>query len=492
MKKNRKIRTEITIYTLAFAGMLLVTIWVLQVLFLDFFYERAVHNEIISSAQEIKEDINSEIISEKVERLSDERSVDIKVLFENDGVYNYIQSLSYGSILKSDSNVRYYIYKTETSGGEYFVRHTEELKMPDDDGDGPPPPFDKHDKNKHDDLVTVDESQSLVYSISTQTSDGKKAYVMVSAELEPVDSTVKAITSQFTFMVLIFIIIAVLGGLYISRKLSSPIVSINESAKKLAKGDYSADFNGDGFKETSELSSTLNYAAQELSKTDDFRRELIANISHDLRTPLTMIMGYGEAMRDIPDENTPENVQVIIDEAEHLRRLVNDILSLSKIESGMDIINAEDFDITESIIDIVSRYSKMKAAEGYEINFEYTENVTVKADELKISQAIYNLINNAINFTGDDKRVTVRQILTDKTVRIEVIDTGCGIAEENLKNIWDRYYKENKAHKRANVGTGLGLSIVKGVMELHGGTYGVISKENEGSTFWFELEVHHE
>ena len=104
-------------------------------------------------------------------------------------------------------------------------------------------------------------------------------------------------------------------------------------------------------------------------------------------------------------------------------------------------------------------------------------------------QAVCNLVNNAINHTGDDKRVTVRQIKGENTVRIEVVDTGCGIPKENLKNIWDRYNKENKAHKRSSISTGLGLSIVKGVIELHGGTYGVESCEGKGSVFWFEIEA---
>ena len=359
--------------------------------------------------------------------LAGKESVDIKVLFEGDGVLNYIQNVSYGGILKNDETVRYYIYKTEQEGGEYYGRHTEKIQVPDIEV----PLFGWHDKNEM--FVTAEKVQSLIYSVSAVMNNGKKAYIMVSAKLDPVDSTIKTITSQLAVMSVIFIIIATFGGLYISRKLSTPIVRINESAKKLAGGNYDADFNGDGFKETEELSDTLNYAAGELSKVDGLRRELVANVSHDLRTPLTMIMGYGEVIRDIPGENTPENVQVIIDEAEHLRRLVNDILSLSKIESGMDSLNKEEFDITESIVEIVSRYSKMKAAEGYEIVFKYEENVTVNADELKISQAVCNLVNNAINHTGDDKRVTVRQIKGENTVRIEVVDTGCAIPKENLK-----------------------------------------------------------
>ena len=112
----------------------------------------------------------------------------------------------------------------------------------------------------------------------------------------------------------------------------------------------------------------------------------------------------------------------------------------------------------------------------------------IKCDELKLTQVIYNLINNAITYTGEEKEILVKQTTTDQNVKIEIIDNGKGISEENLPYIWDRYYKLTGEHKRAQIGTGLGLSIVKGILELHKFKYGVISKENEGSNFWFEIE----
>ena len=219
---------------------------------------------------------------------------------------------------------------------------------------------------------------------------------------------------------------------------------------------------------------------------DKLKNELIANISHDLRTPLTMITGYAEAMRDLPGENTPENVQVIVDEANRLSTLVNDLLDISKIQSGVISLDIKEFSITELINGILTRYNKLIAQENYNITFEHGESTVVKGDEIKISQVMYNLINNAITYTGEDKKVVVRQIVEADKVRIEVENPGDKIPEDMLPLIWDRYYKANKEHKRAVVGTGLGLSIVKGILEAHKFSYGVSSQENK-TVFWFDI-----
>ena len=148
-----------------------------------------------------------------------------------------------------------------------------------------------------------------------------------------------------------------------------------------------------------------------------------------------------------------------------------------------------EFNLTDRIQEVLERYNKLKEQDGYRIDFEYQEEVYVCADEFKIFQVIYNLINNAVNYTGSDKRVLVRQLVKEQIVRIEVIDSGEGISEENLPYVWDRYYKVDKTHKRAVMGTGLGLSIVKNILELHHAHYGVESIPSAGSKFWFELTV---
>ena len=275
----------------------------------------------------------------------------------------------------------------------------------------------------------------------------------------------------------------------IAKRVSSPIVSINEAAKELAKGNYDVSFKGSGYQEIQELTDTLNYASKELSKVEGLRRDLIANISHDLRTPLTMITGYGEVMKDIPGENTPENIQIIIDEATRLTSLVNDILDISRFESKTQELSLSMLNITSLIREILLRYNKLTEREGYNFSFNYEEDVFVEGDELKLSQVIYNLINNAITYTGSDKEIVVSQEVKEGFVTIKVIDTGEGIPEEDIPLIWDRYYKVKKTHKRAQVGTGLGLSIAKEILLMHKADFGVESTLGEGSCFWFKLKI---
>ena len=194
-----------------------------------------------------------------------------------------------------------------------------------------------------------------------------------------------------------------------------------------------------------------------------------------------MIIGYAEVMRDLPGENTPENVQVIIDEARRLTTLVNDMLDLSKLQAGTDITG-----VTE---DIVERMRKLTEKDGFTFTFEYENPVYVKADETKITQVIYNFLTNAVNYSDERRDIKVLQTVSNKTVRLSFVDHGKGIPKEKLPNIWDRYYKIDSTHKRSHVGSGIGLSIVKSILEKHNARYGVISNTESGSTFWFELPI---
>ncbi len=333
-----------------------------------------------------------------------------------------------------------------------------------------------------------DMAESVIY-VRIIDVDGAEEVIMINSVLTPVDATVYTLKVQLRFISAIMIVIAFILAATLSNNISRSIIRINEGAKKLADGDYSVKFNSRDYMEVAELSDTLNYTATELGKTDSFQKELIANVSHDLRTPLTMIKGYAEVMRDIPGENTPENVQVIIDETERLTSLVNDMLDISKLKAGTLTIQPEEYNITESIRHVLERYNKLREVEGYTIDFVYDDEVIVYADEQKMYQVLYNLVNNAINYTGEDKKVTVIQKVLGDTLRIEVKDTGEGVKQEDIPYVWDRYYKDKTAHKRAISGTGLGLSIVKNVLELHGAKYGVSSIQGQGATFWFEIPL---
>ena len=314
-------------------------------------------------------------------------------------------------------------------------------------------------------------------------------FIVISAAIMPVSATVNTLRVLLICTTVVLLFVSAILAIFLSQKLAAPLSDMSREAKKLARGNYGVHFAGRGLRETEELGSALNYAAAELSKTDRMQKDLIANISHDLRTPLTMIAGYSEVMRDIPGEMTPENMQVIIDETGRLTSLVNDTLDLSRLTDGKTELRKTEFSLTAAARETAERYQTMLEKDGFKIVFEAAEEVTVLADKTRILQVLYNLVNNAVNYTGDDKQVTIRQTTESGVCRVSVIDTGDGIPEEQLPLIWERYYKLNEFHRRGTVGSGLGLSIVKNILQLHGARFGVSSRVGTGTTFWFELPI---
>ena len=335
-------------------------------------------------------------------------------------------------------------------------------------------------------LNPINNSVSLLYCIKKGNG-----YIFLFTSLEDIGTTTSLIKNQLIYVTLLAILFSIIIALFLSRRIAKPISDMTKKAEKLAEGNYNVQFTTTGIKEIDELANTLNYLEQEVSKTDEYRRDLMANVSHDLKTPLTMIKAYAEMIRDITLDNkekTKENLNVIIDETDRLNILVNDILELSKLQNNQDNLNIKKFDIVELINDILKRYQIIKETENYNLILESPSSIIVKADKKRISQVIYNLINNAINYTGDDLTVTIRITENAKDCKIEIIDTGKGIDEKDLTNIWNRYYKKEKNHKRNVVGTGLGLSIVKNILEQHHFKYGVNSIKDKGTTFYFQVK----
>ena len=329
---------------------------------------------------------------------------------------------------------------------------------------------------------------SITETINFIFNNGQIVSLTFYAMVAPVSATVHTLRMQLYIITGVMIILAVLLAIIIARRVSKPIEDINRSALTLAKGNYNIRFSGKGFLEIVELSETMNTTAIELGKVEGLRRELLANVSHDLRTPLALIYSYAEMMNDFPGEITHEQTKVIMDETQRLTTLVNDVLDLSKLETDIVGINPSAFNLTQDILDTTERIEQLLKSEGFKITFSYVGDVYVDADRTKISRAFYNLLTNAINYSGVSRDISILQTVSDNRVRISVTDGGEGIAEEDLPFIWDRYYKSKKKHKRAVTGTGLGLSIVKKIIERHGGSYGVMSELGKGSTFWFEIK----
>lgn len=319
-----------------------------------------------------------------------------------------------------------------------------------------------------------------------------EVYIFLNTSIQPLDSSIILLKSQYGYIALIIFGISLIISYVISSQISRPIVKISDSAKKLANGDFNVSFSTDSkVQEIKELSTTLDLAKNELSKTDELRRDLMANVGHDLRTPLTMIKAYAEMTRDLENqtpEKRAENMNIIIEETDRLNVLVSDILDLSKLQSSTYELKIEEFDLNELIRNIIKRFYILIDSDGYEFIYNNDKEIKVKADKKRIEQVIYNLLNNAVNYTGEDKKIYINVTNEKKKVLVEIRDTGKGIDKEEIKYIWNKYYHNEKKHKRNAFGTGLGLSIVKTILESHNYKYGVKSVKNKGTTFYFEID----
>lgn len=319
-------------------------------------------------------------------------------------------------------------------------------------------------------------------------------YLILNTPLEPIESYIDFIMNQYVYYALIVIAIALILALFLSNNISKPIVRMKNEANKLAQGDYSARFETESFSEINDLASTLDDATEKLSKINDLRKDLIANVSHDIKTPLTMIKAYAEMIKDISGDDPKkreEHLNVIIEESNYLDKLVSDMSELSKLQSGVIEVNRDNFDLKRCTDNVVMLLSKIINEKNINLVLD-VDDCVVYADEIKISQVIYNFLSNALKYSDDDSKIIIRAKADEDKVRFEVIDNGSGISEEALPHIWDRYYKVDKNFNRSVNSTGLGLAIAKAILEAHGAKYGVDSVLNEGSTFWFELSRDYE
>ncbi len=333
----------------------------------------------------------------------------------------------------------------------------------------------------------------MLIGLPVRASGELSGVLLLNMPMAPVEDTASILKWQLFYITFILLAAALLISYLISRSFTRPILEIKKASEIMAGGDFSARVNSEKQDEIGKLAGTINYLGQQLSKIEQLRKDLIANVSHELRTPLSLIRGYAETIRDVTG-NVPhkreKQLGIIIEETERLSRIVDDILNLSQLQSGYSSLNKKPFQINESLDMTTRRYDVLCEKSGVRIVRQGRADALVEADESRIEQVLYNLINNGFNHTPEGGTITVKVVDRPGTVRVEISDTGSGIQEEDIPHIWDRYYKAEKTSGRraGAVGTGLGLAIVKGVLESHQAEFGVESKKGVGTTFWFELK----
>ena len=471
--RTKNIRSRLAFAFLLFALVLMGSLWILQTVFLETFYEIVAARKtegvvkLLSSEYASSQDFNLTSYCNKLGEYSDDLDI-----------YFYIEGSDQSfSITSTDfmSSGRF------MTGSQHIVAAARERLA---ESGLPSISF----------TIGEKENKLLITAMQVQSPYRPEVNFFAVNRLKPLDSAVDILALQLFWVTVAALIIGLIIALWYSKKVAAPISKIRDQARQLGTGDYDVNFTGGSYVEINELADTLNETAEELKRADTLQKDLLANVSHDLRTPLTMIKSYAELIRDISGddkERRDEHLEVIVDETDRLSELVGDILLLSRIQSGAETMEDEEFDIQEAASHVLATYKVLEENERFTFNFESLDGgVMVCGDERRIKQVFSNLISNAVRYSDETREITLRFSLErgDSRVRCECRDKGIGIEPEDLEKIWNRYQKASSTNTRVNTGgTGLGLSIAREILEHHGAEYGVDSVVGQGSVFWFTI-----
>ena len=462
MKKKFSLRIELIATLLVFVAIILGVIYIFQTHFLEDFYRR---NK-IKMIESVADSVSYSITNDEYEEILDEMSMANEVcvrLVSNDSDYNVVGGCA----------LRNLDFETINMIGN-------EVKM-----NGGSMVFDQFQYH-----ILFDQRGANIYIYAKMIEyNDSNIMILVSSMITPLDATISTLKSQYVIIAIIVIVATIILALFISRFIVKPIKDINEESKNLSTGKYEGDNIKTHGLEFSELNESLVKANEDILKADKAKKELLGNVSHDLRTPLTMIVGYGEMIRDLPEENTEDNINVIIDEAKRLSTLVDDLIDISKLEASRIELHKEVISLNGLLESVYRQYEKYCESQGVSLKLKTLKDMDVLLDEHRIKQVLYNFINNALNYADKKKqKIELGVMKLDEGYRVYVYDNGQGIDEKDLANIWERYYKVDKEHKRQHIGSGIGLSLSKELLEAHGLAYGVESKKDEYSRFYFDVK----
>ncbi len=320
------------------------------------------------------------------------------------------------------------------------------------------------------------------------------------------------ISTRFTWIVgMVLMVISLFVVSILSRRISGPITRLSHIADRMAHLDFSARYEGTEDDEIGLLGTSMNHMAEELEKkvndlrraneqlqkdirekvkVDEMRKEFISNVSHELKTPIALIQGYAEGLLDgISDD--PESMsyycEVIVDEAGKMNQLVRKLLTLNQIESGINQVELVDFDFTSLVKGVLHSFNIMMQQKNITMEFDSSKKVIIRADEFMMEEVVRNYISNAVNHIDGERKIIIQTLETQEKIRFSVFNTGQPIPEKDLGNVWNKFYKVDKARTREYGGSGIGLSIVKAVMDSHHGKCGVYNTD-DGVCFWIELK----
>ena len=326
--------------------------------------------------------------------------------------------------------------------------------------------------------------QMLVGQLS---ADGKYG-IIVSTGMAQITTAAEVLRSILWPVALILLVLDLLFAMLFSRWFTRPVQQLSSGAKEIAAGNYDIQLPVVHHDEIGQLAEDFNHMAAEVKRSAQLEKDILANVSHDLRTPLTLIKGYAETVRDLTGtdaEKRTEQCNIIVDETDRLSALVNSVMELSKVQSGAEKPNLIDFDMGELCFEVAGRYDALCDQNHWHLELQADEAAPVRADPAMMERVLHNLLGNAFHHIGADGQVMLRVLPQADGCRVEIEDHGPGIPPEDLPYIFDRYYRARQ--DSGKVGTGLGLSITKAILQQHGFAFGVTSAVGHGSTFWFVM-----
>ena len=472
-------------YFILFTALIFTVLWLLQTVFLQGFYNSMLIGNTKNAAQKIIENSTSKDVDDLIDELSHDNSI-----------------LIY--ITDTDGNVLFSSDEFKGMHNNINKPHTDEGSKP----EGMPEKVKKRAgyrslpglydefldtlKASEDDTAEYRTESFYVYGayINYYNNTDEKSVLYVSTTIDTLGSSVAIISMQLVWVTVLSVVVGFVLSWFIARRFSAPVGMLSEKAKKLGEKEYKNDFRKGFCTELDELSETLDKTNDKLNKSKDFQMELLANVSHDLRTPVTMIKGYAEMIRDISwedEKQCSEDIAVIIKEADRLTALVNEIMEYSELETKDAIGDFIEVDLSSLVKKTADRFETLNKPENIVIEKSIEKGITVMGSSSHLERALYNLMDNAFRHTGESKKICVSLTAEGETAKIEVKDFGNGIPDSEIENIWERYYT-SRMRKGQGV-SGLGLAIVRQITELHGGKCYAVSTLGKGSSFIIVLNI---
>ena len=339
----------------------------------------------------------------------------------------------------------------------------------------------------------LEKYNTLAYATYLNRAEGQEVYLYIFSPLYPVTSTVEILKDQLFYVTIITLCVTFLLAVYFSDRISKPIKDITQTARKMGKGNYNVKFEANSYSEINNLAKTLNVAAYELGQADNRQKDLVANVSHDLKTPITVICGYTRAIADgkVPQEKLATYLQLIDDKAEELNELLNSFYEYNKVNHPEFRVEPVVADACEFLREYLARHYDEIALAGFTLQAAIPEKMILCAiDQPMMTRALNNIIYNAMKYNALGTVMGVKIVETEEknkpnTIAIRLADNGVGIAPERRARIFEPFVTGTDS--RSSEGSGLGLAITKKIIEAHGGTITLLDKPSPGFSTEFEI-----